>query len=79
VSRVALEKYNDTSAAKMESHVFRNQAGFTMVDNLSPLAEMMRLNAVALKMTFGFGEFIQNRFFLLLIFHAGCARETPVS
>jgi hypothetical protein len=37
----------------MESHVFRSQAGFTLVDNMSPLAGMMRCNSAALKMTFG--------------------------
>lgn len=56
VTRAMLEKYNDTSASMMETHCFRSGNGLTLVDNLSPLTAMLRLNAETLKMTFGIPE-----------------------
>jgi len=53
ISRAMLEKYNDTSANQMESHCFRNVAGYTLVPNQSPLADMMRLNQEKFKMQIG--------------------------
>jgi hypothetical protein len=52
ITRAVLQQYNDTNVANLENHLCRNPAGFTLVDNLCPLAEMLRLNSSALGMTF---------------------------
>jgi hypothetical protein len=55
ITRAVLQQYNDTNVANLENHLCRNVAGFTLVDNLCPVAEMLRLNSAALGMTFSIG------------------------
>jgi len=52
ITRAVLQQYNDTNVQNLEHALCRNPAGFTLVDNLCPLAEMLRLNSRALGMTF---------------------------
>lgn len=49
ISRAALKEYNEAGMADVDNCIARLNNGWSLVDNLSPIAEMVRINAVDLK------------------------------
>lgn len=57
VSRAALEKYTNTSAQNLRAKVYQNAyENMTFVENDSPIAHMLRLNADSLNISFDLPE-----------------------